>query len=804
MSFVFLYLNMHGFNKTKNILMLPYKNQWSVIDKKMSGVKIRILKVKRITSGLVVLVVVMAFIAGTAVPFVSATTFSGTQEIESQGQYFDLNYDNITITLNGSTSKVLIGQVIQFYNSTGGPSGTVTLSGESGEAEDHEQHSDDSGKLDTDLKPLKEGTYTATCALGCVNTTITVEEPYMKLKLKRNGKSIDSIPGNTIFTVELSTNLDPNDGITLEVTDPSGNLIKKNYDETVFDKVNVSHITDLEINTSGWELGTYTFKVLTEEEYARGLEEESNEVELEIVSGELKIEAQKTEIVESENVKLTVTGVPDLEISIFVERNAEHAIFPASKNDNLPEDKIGTFNDTINAGGEMEYLVYFDRIGSYTVKVKDLNGDSEDYVDIAVSKKKVTFMMPEICAIGAALVINGTANTGKTVDIAIDDVIVKVGTAIDNEGKFEVKLPTPDTPGTGTEDVITIKAFIDPEVDFYLGDDASGVADDGSAMVLMVTGSLTAESSTPIISPGDLFTLSGTAQGSKVVDILIVAPKGGSGNGMNPTNSEENGLPSGIIYEMASVSSGTYSWSSDIDVHEDADTGLYLAFVLTPGKNQEYDEIGTDDLLDGIADKYLGGDLSKLAAKTQEQINAILLDATTEAAGSDDFMKTVKITVGKAEVALYSPADVVIGDNLTIAGISNREGHTIIVKVKGPIDLGTKFVTVEDGKFKATFSTSEALTGEYTVEADDGEGHTDTKTVSIITPIRAEPTPTSTSTLESTPSQPIPESAPATQPENASNENASKLPVPGFEAAIVIPALLTVYLLVFVAKKRRA
>jgi hypothetical protein len=773
----------------------------------MSGSKKGALKVKRVTLGLLLLMAVMTFFIGTVVPLVSATTDPGTQEIDG----FDVHYDNISITLDGEeTSTVLIGQVIQFYNSSDGPSGTVTLSGVSGDAEDHEQRSDGNGELDTDLKPLKAGTYIATCTEGCDNTTISVEEPYLKLKLRRNGQSIESIPASSTFIVELSTNLNLSDGVFLEVKDPGGDRTTINNDGTIFGDsdqvVNVSHVQNLEINTAGWELGTHTFKVMAEEDYARGLELKSNEVELEIVSGELKIEAKKTEIVELENVKLTVTGMPDLDISVFVERNAEHALFPKGKNDNPSKDNRGMLDDqTIDADGEMEYLVNFNRTGSYTIKVN--SSDAEDYVVISVSKKKVTFSMPETCAIGADLVINGTANTGKTVDIAIDDIIVKAGVAIDSKGKFEVKLPTPDTHGTGTEDAITIKAFIveDPDKGFSLYDDASGVNDDGSVMVLMVTGGLTADSSVSLVSPGDSFTLSGTALGSKVVDILIVAPKGGGGNGVNPTNSKENGLPSGIVYEAATVSSSTNTWSIEIDIHEDADTGTYLAFVLTPGKNQIYDKIKKDDLLAGLEANYLGGNLSRLAGKTQEQIRSILLDATTEAAGSDDFMKVLKIDVGRAEVALRSLPDLVIGDDLVITGTSNREGHTIIVKVQGPINIGTKFAKVADGKFNATFSTSEALTGEYTVDADDGDGHTDTKTVTIITPVRMEasqtPAPTSSATPTTTGQEP--ESLSTTQPESSEAPPSPQLPVPGFESVGVVLALLTVYLLVFARRKER-
>ncbi|MBN1762374.1 MAG: hypothetical protein JW878_04765 [Methanomicrobia archaeon] len=766
----------------------------------MSGSKSGGLNVKRVALGFLLLLMGLTFCLEIVVPLVLATTVPGTQEIDG----FDVNYDNISIKLDGEeTSTVLIGQEIQFYNRSGGSSGMVTLIGISGDAEDHPQNSETNGRLDTTSRPLKTGTYTATCASGCNDTTIIVEEPYMNLKLKRDGETIDRIPVNSDFTVSLSTNLDKNDGVTLEVTDPG------EIKHTDFERVNVDHLTDLVIPTSGWELGTWTFKIVTEEDYARGLDEESNEVELEVVSGELEIEAKKTEVVELENVQLTVTGMPGLDISISVDRNADYAIFPAKKNDNPSEDNVGSFDDTIEPEGEMRYVVYFSRTGAYTVRVEDLTSDAEAYVDIAVAKKKVTFSMPETCAIGSDLVVSGTANTGNTVDIAIDDIIVKNKIAIDNDGAFEVKLPTPKTSGTGTdEDAITIKAFIsiDPEGGFALGDDVSGEEYDGSTMVLMVTGSLTAESSTSVISPGDSFTLSGTALGSKWVDVLIVAPKGGGGNGINPPNSELNELPSGIVYETASVSGGTYTWSIESNVQEDADTGTYLAFVLTPGKNQIYDKINDDDLLTGIADSYFDSDLSKLAAKTQEQIKSILQDATTEAAGSDDFMKVVKIDVGRAEIALRSLPDVVIGDDLVITGISNREGHTIIVKVQGPINLESKFAKVADGKFNATFSTSEALTGEYTVEADDGEGHTDTKTVNIITPIRTEALPTSAPTSSATPTttEQESESIPTTSPENSEAPTSSpQLPVPGFEIVGVIFAVVAVYLIVFVRREER-
>ena len=774
----------------------------------MSVVKRKAVPVEEIAVALLMIAAVTTILFGCFISFGTASTVPATQTIITEYGDFVVNYDNLTILLDGVSSSAIVGQEIQFFNFSGGPSGKVTLSGISDNNAGEIKFSDLSGRID--LSGIKTGDYDVTGeAVGCDATVISIGETSMELKLKKGTKTITSIPKGTRIIVSFTSSLDPNDGANLEVKDPGGYVRKVNpADGTVFAAeedlaVNVEHITDLEIDTTGWELGTYTFKVKTVEKYARGLEKESNEVKLEIVSSELKIEAKKTEVVENENVKLTVTGVPDLGISIAVDRNAEHARFPKSINDNPSKEEIGFFTDSIDADGKREYVVNFDKIGSYTVRVT--GGGAEDYVDIAVSKKHVTFTTPETCAIGSDLIINGTANTGKTLDIAIEDVIVKAGVAIDSEGKFEVKLPTPDpnTPGTGMEDAIKIKGFIDGNYTLY--QNVAGENYDGSAMMLMIAGGLTAESSVSVVAPGDSFTLSGTAPGSKVVDILVVAPKGGGGRGMNPTNSEENGLPSGMSYETAAVSSGTSRWSIEVEVDEDATTGTYLIFVLTPGKNQLYDGVQNASLLDGVADTYFAGDLSKFGVKTQEQIRAMLTEVTTGAAGSDDHLKVLKLSVRRPEVAVYVPSEVIIGEDLTISGSSNREGHTIILKVKGPIDLGTKFVTVLDGTFEATFSTTEALTGEYTVEANDGEGHTDTATVTIIPPVRvweessATPEPSSTPSV-STPSE-EPESTPRPEPTPTEPPASPLLPVPGFEIIAGLIALLTVFLSVATSRR---
>ena len=222
-------------------------------------------------------------------------------------------------------------------------------------------------------------------------------------------------------------------------------------------------------------------------------------------------------------------------------------------------------------------------------------------------------------------------------------------------------------------------------------------------------------------------------------------------------------------------------------------------FVLSPGKDGVYGRRGTGDLLDGLEATYAGGDLSNLAAKTQEQIGAIITDATIGAAGSDDFMKMLQIKIGERMVRLDPVADVEIGSDLVITGISNREGRSINVKVTGPSDLGRKSVPVTNGTFTVTFNTSGALPGEYMIEVDDRDGHTDTKSVNITAEIKtiATPTPTVAVTATVTPaSTPTPTlkaqiPTPATTTDSASNPTPTPR-IPGFETIFAIVGMVAI------------
>jgi hypothetical protein len=351
-----------------------------------------------------------------------------------------------------------------------------------------------------------------------------------------------------------------------------------------------------------------------------------------------------------------------------------------------------------------------------------------DDVDIKVSEKLVIFDMKPTVVIGEDIEVRGTANAGDFVDIAIEDYIVETSIPIAEDGTFEGDLPTPETRGTGAPGSIRIEAFIRMVGEPALSGDVSGVEEDGSTSIRLSTGALTAEISVSSVAQEDSFEVEGTAEGSDFVDILTIAPKGGGGKGIDPTSVTD--VP-GMSHDSSAVSDIDYSFSKKLDVDEDADTGKYIIVVLSPGRDGKYNGINDEDLLgDGFEETY--GDVSDLGSKTQEQIVSILKDATIDAAGSDDLIWVGDIKVETPFVTLNPIADVGIGEPLVVTGTTNREeGFYIVVTVKGPIELEPQTVKVENDTFNVTFDTSDAVVGTYTIEADDGDGHTDTATVEI-------------------------------------------------------------------------
>ena len=489
--------------------------------------------------------------------------------------------------------------------------------------------------------------------------------------------------------------------------------------------------------------------------------------------GGIDISASKVNIDKNETIILTIEAVPGHNVSVTTADTAQTVFeynrydFKGTSNNiiniapadtiSIPAD-IGDCDSQADAmnihgvwkkmdeDGIRKFEVHFTDIGTYKISATDYGTayptatrlDEED-IEITVSAKNVTFDVSPIVAIGERLTVRGTSNTGDWVQIAVDDIICdKIKKlVIDENGEFEKVIDT-STACAGAFAVpgyVRLKAFIDTA--YASGEDVSKKTDDGSTKLFMVGPWLTASLSTDSVDSDDEFTISGTAKGSKEVNILIVAPKGSSGSVISGSSGDKmiNTRPDGttektnIYYKTTSVSTTDDTFEKKIDVGDDVDTGSYLVILITPGPDGKYGKYGDDKLVSSV-DAALAP--YYFAAKTQEEVLAIIEDAI---ALSDDLLWLDYVKVGKIETLTLNPiGNVVVGNSLEVTGATSRKDGSIIwITVKKPYyEIVPQAATVKDNTFNATFDTTGVQLGTYVVKAIDEYGYTAATTADII------------------------------------------------------------------------
>jgi PGF-CTERM protein len=741
------------------------------------------------------------------------------------------------IIKSGTPQKVLIGQDLQFMvnDASNWSSSEVTVYRYvAGKLEN--SYPTTNGKIANVNWPTSGAYYVSDITMdpndptGDYNATLSVEAPSIPLSLKVGERTVSTAALGTNISLDVAgINVFLEDKHDLIIIGPDGQIKNDTpRNPVVFTNITTAALATnyakgytpgYGIETTGWKVGTYTFQIKTKPEYACGLEAQTSVVSLAIEKGEVAIKAEKTSVNELETIKLTVTGIPGRNTTVRAYPLNIHVIFPKGVNDNPNTVDDMWFNHTIDEDSTRNYAITFNDTGSYTIKVIDFgdNGvfegtfadgagfpmvpniaggdDSEDTVDITVSEKAVTFDLPATAVIGQKLTIKGTANTGTYVDIAVDDYVYPDlnDLVIDANKQFSKEIDTGSATGAGTAfqvpGSVRIKAYIDRTRSW--GDIVSGETDDGSVAILMVRGDLTAEISNAYVAQDDDFTISGTAKGSDSVDILIVSPKGSGGTpidgGPKLTLTGTAGTQTvGVYWVQTSISETDYTYSKKVSVGGDVDTGTYAIAVLAPGSDGKYGKTGFTSLPNALSTYSVTG-------KTQSELLAILEDILNPAL-TDDLVYYLNIKVEAARVDLDPIKDVGRGEPLVVTGTSNREeGFTIVVTAKGPTELTPQTVKLEEGKFSATFDTTDAPVGTYLVKADDGDGHTDEASVSIREAVPT-PTPTATATPTVTPTP----TAPTTPtPTATATPVTSPTPEPpGFEAVFAIAGLLAVAYLV--------
>ena len=626
------------------------------------------------------------------------------------------------------------------------------------------------------------------------------------------GAIIETIDGQNL------TKLEAENGTTLFVGDDSAPNGINTTGPIYADAINLTNLST----------GTYKVTMKTETVECNMLSISSTEMEFTIRSDKLTIEAEKDEVGSGDDIVLTISGKPSTWYYFAIanvltgqEPKVEDTknvipVIGESADANKPcaawvKTAAGGTGDIIvstTGADDRTYImhVYHGFAGptwtgpntsiSYTPAAAKLAiPTQEDEVKVKVREAKVTFDIPTTAIIGDDVTIKGTITAGEEVDILVEDGTLDGDrwddVSVDENNEFEVTWYT-ERKMTGT---YSIDAYIDCDLN---ADPApttvpTGFAardEDGKTTIRLIEPGLTAEQLRNVVAEGDDYTIEGTATGVDTVDIVLVGPTGYMGGGY------EKSVINGLLITSTSVTDNEFS--EDIRMVDGLDTGQWMAAVFSPGRDGYY---GSENITAGnLAD----ADLS-LEGKTRDQLIAILTDYTMEQAGSDDALVVFTFKVESGYIDLNPVETVAIGEPLNLTGVTNREPETLITistfaKPAGATDLPAVLAEVEwstkdEGVFSGTIDTTDAVPGTYTLEADDGDGNTDTITVELVEEIVPIATPTAAPTAEPTEAPAVPTPEPTAEPTPTPEP-------PGFEAVFAIAGLLSIAYLLVLRKRK--
>ena len=640
-----------------------------------------------------------------------------------------------------------------------------------------------------------------------------------------DGVVIETIDGQAL------TNLDATLGTTIYVGDKTagGTITAPEYVGGAMSLVNI-------------DTGTYKVKIKTDKTDCNMLDISSPEYTFTIRSEEVAIEAIEDTIGVGEDMQVKVNGNPKdwyylivtgikrvapTETSVAPEikdtadvkaRDPGCAVgavcaYPATATE-ITETNLAAW---IQTGSDGVADVKIDTTGAddrtYTIKVYEttfvLNPDvaggptydedadvadsplttDDDEAKIKVEEAKVTFDIPTSVMIGEEIDIKGSITAGDRIDLIIKDHEMVPGgndEPVDENNEFEVKW---DTSGYTTGSY-TIEGYIDETTAVLLAD-YDDIDDDGKTTIRLVEPGLTAKQLRDVVAEDDDYVFEGIATGVDDVDYILIGPKGWKSGTVAS-------LVNGLLVSSTSVSDNEFS--EEETMTEDLETGAWIALILAPGRDGVYE---TGDVAGGLAIGSFGG---LIAGKNQAQILAIIRDQTVDEAGSDDLLEELRFKVESPYVRLDPIASVAKGEPLNVSGVTNKEPETIITisTFAGPVDLPIALAEVEwptpdEGVFSGSIDTSDAVLGTYTIEADDGDGNTDTKDVEIVTavptvaPTAPEPTVEPTEAPTAVPTAPEPTVEPTEEP--------TPTEPPGFEAIFAIAGMLAIAYLVLRRRK---
>nr|QNO56387.1 hypothetical protein JCABFCCD_00028 [Methanosarcinales archaeon ANME-1 ERB7] len=634
--------------------------------------------------GIAMAAVILASVFAATVPIVSA---------ESRGDNFN------HIVVEPTPQKVLIGQNLEFEGFDTIETVSRIVSGDI----ENVYQADANNRIYNVNWPTSGAYYVNyDYARKDYEAQLSVEEPDMPLKLKVGTKEVSSIALGTKLTIDTGgMNLFPEDQIDLVIKGPDGQVKYDDVNAQQFTDITVADLNDWygdnNLETTGWTIGDYTFKVETDDVNACGLEAESVVRPLQILKGEIVIEADMTSAVELETVKLIVTGVAGDEIHVAASPLSDDVVFKAGIDD-TPMDTTNQFNHIIDADGTRKYAVEFTDTGSYTIEVT-VTGPAEiggipaprvgdtDTVDITVSEKLVTFDVPPTVTIGENFTIRGTANIGSIVDIAVDDYVYPLlnDLAIDDNGEFSVEIATAEMAPFSDPGPVMLTAYIDK---------AAGAGDaietsDGTVKLFMQNEA----------GGGIAISASGTSVGKN--ETIILAISAVPNHNVSVTTSD----PAHTVFEYNRYDfTGTSSNSINI---APSDT------ISIPSDVGDCDSHTTAKNINGVWNTMDAAGILKFAVHFTD-LGTYKITATDYGTGHPTATRldaeSVNITVTAKNVSFDLPSVVVIGDKITIKGTVDT-GTYVSVYVDDVLYRKLQNLVIADGEFRQEVKTTEVGMG---------------------------------------------------------------------------------------------
>jgi hypothetical protein len=662
---------------------------------------------------------------------------------------------------------------------------------------------------------LVAGTYNVIGDNGNI-TRVNFREPLLGITPEVNDVEFNWATRGGMINLYTETNLEYIEGpkpnnISIKLSDPRGVRIYEVNTIRLSDiSVDSNGDSDLWINTTGMRTGTYTLSIETDPETNNGLDEDGPEISFEVRARGVRIiepEQDERTITVTEAKKLAIESTPRTNIALEITWG-----MPSSVSFKVNEDAT----EIISGGrtdddGELELYAFFEVTGTFEITAtEDIMGTSESvFIESVPYVAEITKPSTEINYIGVPIEIRGTATAGDTVTIKIDDetfaVVERDGDSFEAPEKWETKDKSPDSYIIE----IWVSPFSDPETD----------APDDSKTIILLRGGLFVEPSVPFVALGDEFTVTGIVPGRDRVDILTIGPDGGSGQGLDPLDiveDTEGALDAtGLTYETSGVDTDGEFETEKIAVNKDSDLGTYTIIALNYGRDGEWGRSGESNLLSAISTDYA----TPLGVKPTDQLMAIVEDRTIDVPGTDDLLGLTTIKVERGFVTVDALADAPLGGDVTVTGTTNREvDTTFTVTIVGTDertpDLKPKIAKVKANDkiyyndFEVTFATTSANIGEYIVTVNDGDGHTDSTTLTIVQAVEPAVNVSVTRPPESEGAEvnesaaKTPEPTPMTQPTNPPSEppaTESTAAGPGFLSLGIILVILWFVIAIIIA-----